>query len=168
MRFVSSVDRVVIISNMNDDLTINTIIETIERAYPPVDPGCGFFHDVDNYFCCSGSMVAASSELINEPLCMLELKGRVGESFSSMRDMATLMYAIWGELSYNAFEASSCIHYRQASVLRFVTVPSFQDYYISGRMVVSSVKQEQLVEQFEKGFGGITKLDDLPAGIEAL
>ncbi|MEZ4544770.1 MAG: hypothetical protein R3C24_12870 [Cyanobacteriota/Melainabacteria group bacterium] len=82
--------------------------------------------------------------------------------------MATLMYAIWGELSYNAFEASSCIHYRQASVLRFVTVPSFQDYYISERMVVSSVKQERLIDNLRKSFGGITKLDGLPAGIEAL
>lgn len=153
---------------MNDKLTINTIIKSIEDAYPPVDPGNKFFKEVDHFFCGNESFKRASSELVDEPLCMLELKAQVRETFTSFKDIASLMYEIWRELAYDHFEASSCTHYRQASVLKFVTVPSFQDYYISGHMIVNAVKQEHIAAQYEKDLAGAKELSNLPAGIESI
>jgi hypothetical protein len=59
------------------------------------------------------------------------------------------------QLVYNHFSACSVDWYREATVLRFVTVPARWDYCVTGTVLATGPRYPELLAQFEREFSTI-------------
>ena len=92
---------------------------------------------------------------------MIEIEAVLAEGVDSLQAVANQLKGLWDVLAYNCFEASSIEWYREATILRFVTVNKSEGYYLTGKVRVSGGPYPKLAESFQQHFG---ELGDEPKG----
>ncbi len=99
--------------------------------------GQGWLEDARHYFCEHEAWHKASAFERTDEHCVLELKSTVSPALSSLGELRSIQQKIWLEMAFSYFEASSVIFYKEASVLRFVTLANKTSTCLTGRMIVA-------------------------------
>lgn len=134
---------------------IESVIQNVIASHSPSSGEnlLGFEYDADHYFGLNEIFANAKVVSHDNPLCMLELRGQILEQISTIQHLHTKLDEIWQKLAYSHFQATSLKFFREATVLRFVTLISNDGFYVTGKMIAGGGHYPQLVEQYEKDFG---------------
>ena len=126
------------------------IEQTIRRVMSTIPAKCdeGWWYDAEHFFCEHKSWKKAAAFIRTDPSCLLELKGIACEDIESLRDLRTIQQSIWQELAWSHYQASSVTFYRQASVLRFITVVRDESSCLTGRMIIGGNHYYELVRRW--------------------
>ena len=123
----------------------------------------GFVYDAEHYLSENEVLVDVSVRRTAEPRCLLVIDARVTDKATTLQDVASTLREAWVSLAYAEFEASSCAWYREATLLRFVTVMSGPRLFVTGRVIASGGPYDRLVERFVREFGELHgPLDSVP------
>lgn len=109
----------------------------------------GWLLDAEHFFCENKSWLASSADFADEPRYLLELKALLAPSVGSFKQLRNIMREVWGELCWSNFEASAINEYREASVLKFITVARGGSSSMTGRMLISGAHYFELVRRNE-------------------
>ena len=136
---------------------IENLIVRIAREFPASsgDNLDGFVMDADCYFSQQDAFASAQVERGVGPLSVVNISIILAESVQSLQQVARALEAAWTETRYKHFAASGITWYREATVLRFVTVVSDESYFISGTATASGPRYADLVQAFERDFGSM-------------
>ena len=135
---------------------VDEVIDRLAGLYRPSDLSCsGFLAYADHRFRSCSELIQSNVIITNNPNCLVEFKGLITDTSKSLGDIYNLVQNLWDLISYQTFKASSCLHYQQACVLRFVTLEdpypeltlATDGSYISGRIVVSSTIHSKLTSE---------------------
>jgi uncharacterized protein with HEPN domain len=127
---------------------IEDVIKHLMATVPAVCED-GWLDDAGHYFCHAEGLSKAAAFKREQPDCLLELKGIVSPSVSTLIDLRTLQQRVWQNLAFSTFEASSVTFYREASVLRFITAHN-KSSCLTGRMVIGGNHYYELVRRSEQ------------------
>lgn len=127
------------------------IEQTIDYILSKSTSGCadGWLADAEHYFCEHVAWTAASANRTNDPRCLLELKAIASSSVESLQNLRAIEEGIWKELAWSHYQASGHTAYREASVLRFVTVVRDDSSCTTGRMIIGGDHYSELVRRAE-------------------
>lgn len=127
------------------------IEQTVDYILSKNNPECadGWLADAEHYFCDHVAWSAASAERTNDPRCLLELKAIVSTSVESLQKLRAIADEIWKELAWSHYQASGHTAYREASVLRFITVVRDDSSCTTGRMIIGGDHYGELVRRAE-------------------
>lgn len=130
-------------------------------AQVPVYCGSGWLDDANYYFCENPSLIQASARETVDPTAMLLLKASADEHFKTLLEIRSLQYSIWNKMNFSYFSATSHDFYKEAAVLRFITMANRRSC-LTGRMIIGGpnydallTKQEQLGKRPVKASLGI-------------
>lgn len=144
---------------------IESVIQQITKELPP-----GEGDDLSG-FCCDAAESLRKARWVEEhsvrtnsdPSCLVDVEAVLGEQAESLQAVAACLKGLWAALAYRGFEASSIEWYRNATVLRFVTVNLRGGYFVTGRVHVSGGPYSRLAGAFERRFGA---LGEAPSRVE--
>jgi hypothetical protein len=140
---------------------IESIIQRVMDSTRPSSGSdlLGFEMDSVAYFGGNKAFLNAKVSRTGDPSCLLEMHGEIRKHIKSLQQIRSVLNKIWFDLEYRHFQATSCVWYKEATVLRFVTVISDNAFYVTGKMIVGGGHYSQLVEKYEREYG--RKLDYL-------
>lgn len=136
---------------------IERVISDIVRSIPPSsgDNLTGFVIDADHFF---GQCEALESVAVNRspnPLSLLEIRANAAMSVDTVQDLSRSLIDAWESIAYGHFQASAVHFYKEATVLRFITVISGDAFYVSGIVHVAGPNYPNLAQRFERDFGAM-------------
>src|SRR5206468_354655 len=129
------------------ELVIDFIAERLTPAYG--DNLVGFRIDLEHYVAACDSLHDVRIEPSGTPKAQIVVRAEFEENVLSLQDINGALGPVWRQVAYQHFEASACRWYREATVFRFATVPSNDDYFVAGSVIITGPRYPQLVEQFE-------------------
>jgi hypothetical protein len=89
----------------------------------------------------------------DDPSCLLRINLVAFATTPTLQKISAALRQAWAKLVYFGFEASMIEQYRDATVMRFVTATENGGLCVTGEVIASSPAHEQLVLQYEEGFG---------------
>lgn len=133
---------------------IETVIDQVAGQLPPIagDNLLGFRYDVEEALRHGDWCHGHSLTVVEEPRCLLRIELEVAEGVASLQELTSGLVGLWTYVAYKDFEASSIRWYREAAVLRFVTINPLGPYFVAGRVRVAGAHYEPLAEAFERRF----------------
>jgi hypothetical protein len=112
-----------------------------------------------------GAVLAETSVVRTEdPRCMLVGRAAVQPAVTSIYDVFEALWGVWAGARYHDFEAASLMAYSDAVVLRFVTTGS-EPLCVSGRVVVSGEKAEELLAEYARDHGPLSQAPAAGPGV---
>ena len=140
------------------------IEHTIERIAATLPAACpdGWLYDAKHYFCEHKAWTKATVFRREEHCCMLELKALVSEEVESLHELRRVLLEIWQNLAWQYFEASAFVSYKEAAVLRFITVNRNEKSYLAGRMIVGGNHYYELTRRWAGKFQHSEVIQDAP------
>jgi hypothetical protein len=134
---------------------IEKITSEIVTTLPPIsgaDLG-GFTEDLRYALWKNRSVLASAQvERTPDPSRLLSVAVTVSDAAASLQDVKQSLLDVWRYCAYTYFQASSCDWYKEATVLRFVSVIARKDHFVSGQIIAGDGPYAQLVEEFEQQF----------------
>ncbi len=147
---------------------LEALIDDIAARLPPIDGGdlVGFRMDADHYIPMQPGIVNVSVAEQDLKTCLLRFEVTLSPSTQSLQDATDALTSSWRELAYNDFEASSVGWYSDCALLRFVTVPGDDQYFVSGSFVVRGAPISDLVRAFDRDFANLHgRLQPIPEAL---
>jgi hypothetical protein len=137
------------------DKMIERIIQCVMESTSPSsgDNLMGFEIDANHYFGSNEALVNATVSRTGDLSCILVMRGEIASHISSIQQIGGALNEIWRNLAYVHCECSSCEWYKEAMVLRLVTVISGDAFYVTGKMIVGGEHYSRLAERYENDFG---------------
>jgi hypothetical protein len=136
---------------------IETLIKQIVEKVPPSANGNleGFITDLDHAFWKAKKVIAPPNKFLrtNQPRQLLVVRASIAESVKALPIVFQTIKAVWASVTYRYFEASSLDYYQEALVLRFVTVMSDEELFVSGAIIIEGQKYQKLIIEHESKFG---------------
>jgi hypothetical protein len=130
---------------------ISSVIENMRSSSNDVSEG--FFVDVDHFLEQCQALQSVQFEPSSDPRSLVVAIAEVDSSVESIQDLTYALKEVWGAIAYLHFEATSIQWFKEATVLRFVTVISDENYYVTGTIRVAGPHYPLLVQRFERDFG---------------
>lgn len=115
----------------------------------------GFSIDADHYVAESGVLVDVDVRTTRDAECLVDVRATVADHVQSLQEVSSALREAWTPLAYSDLQATSCIWYREATVLRFVTAMHDPGLFVTGRIIARGGPQPRLVERFLKDFGAL-------------
>ena len=140
---------------------IENLIDQVVSALPPSSGAdlSGFTLDLDHALWKKrGTFTSAQIKRSPDPACLVEVTAVVSDSAKSLQEVKKSLLDIWRSTAYTFFQASSCIWYQEATVLRFVCISSSEKFFVSGAITASGGPYERLAKEFEQKFGPLPSL----------
>jgi len=136
---------------------IERVISDIVRNIPPSsgDNLTGFVIDADHFFAQCETLESVAVNRSPNPLSLLEIRADAVASVNTVQDLSHSLVGAWESIAYGHFQASAVHFYKEATVLRFVTVISGDAFYVSGTVHVAGPHYPNLVHRFERDFGAM-------------
>jgi hypothetical protein len=136
---------------------IERVIDEVIRRLPPSDGDnlLGFQIDADHFLGECDALASVEVERSSDIRSLLNASAILADHVSSLHDISQALFAVWQSLYYPHFHASAIHWYREATILRFLTVISDDGYFVTGTVTVSGEQYPRLVEKFEREFGGL-------------
>jgi hypothetical protein len=99
-----------------------------------------------------GQVLLESHDLTvsDSPLSMINVTATLATDVERLAAVAQMLRAIWDAVAYRHFEASSVQQFRDASILRFITVISDDAFFVSGTVRVKGDSYPRLVANYER------------------
>ena len=143
---------------------IERTIKLVVEGVPPSSGNdlVGFSIDVDHFFSADELFDDVQVKQTDQPSELLRVRVKLVSRAIRMHEISASLCAIWSRLGYPHFEASSVTRYREAVVMRFVTVMSGERLAVTGTAIVSGPTYADAVREFEHGF---SKLPPYPGGL---
>ena len=95
---------------------------------------------------------------------LVEVSGDVASSVNSLQELGSGLGKVWrfagGDAvpsRYGGFQASTIHSYKEATIMRFVTVWSYRPQFITGTVRVAGANYSRLVEDYERLPGPATE-----------
>ena len=134
---------------------MHIIEDTIRRVASSVPPSMGdnllgFRIDMD--LALEGQVLLESHDLTvsDSPLSMINVTATLATDVERLAAVAQMLRAIWDAVAYRHFEASSVQQFRDATILRFITVISDDAFFVSGTVRVKGDSYPRLVANYER------------------
>ena len=89
----------------------------------------------------------------DDPHRLIIINATIAENVNALSEVLLALKNIWASVTYNYFEASSCEYYQEALILRFVTIMSDKQLFVSGAMMVQGKKYQELISRHEGKIG---------------
>jgi len=150
---------------------IESLINQIAGTIPPSKNANihGFAQDLDYALWQSKDVIASAQKSITNDLRQLIIvNGVIAENVNALPEVFQALKNIWASIAYNYFEASSCECYKEALILRFVTIMSDKQLFVSGAIVLKGEMYQKLISEHQQKVGqsyellpSITSLDGL-------
>lgn len=142
---------------------IEAVIQQVLASVPPSsgDNLLGFKIDANYYFEAHKAFTKTRVSQTQNPACLLDMRGEVAPHVSSLQEISTALIEVWQSLAYNDFQATACHWYQEATVLRFVTVISDNQFCVTGRMAIAGPHYPKLAQQFDQNFGLLLHLPSM-------
>jgi DNA-binding winged helix-turn-helix (wHTH) protein len=86
----------------------------------------------------------------DSPLSMINVIATLATDVERLAAVAQMLRAIWDAVAYRHFEASSVQQFRDATILRFITVISDDAFFVSGTVRVKGDSYPRLVANYER------------------
>ena len=136
---------------------IEDIVRRIAESLPAVsgDNLTGFIIDAEHYFGSCPPFASVGVEGGSDPLSIVTVRARIREDVASIQDISQALSSALPKVAYNHFSACSIEWYKEATVLRFVTVPGRSTYYVSGTVLATGPSYPRLLAAFERDFSEI-------------
>lgn len=130
---------------------ISSVIENMRSSSNDVSEG--FFLDVDHFLEECQALQSVQVESSSDPRSLVVATAEVDPSVDSIQDLTFALKEVWAAIAYLHFEATSIQWFKEATVLRFVTVISDDNYYVTGTIRVAGPHYPLLAQRFERDFG---------------
>jgi hypothetical protein len=116
----------------------------------------GFLYDAEHALAEVHSAAFSSVEIFSsqEPTALVKARLVVSPIVATLQEVSQALSSAFQFVAYNHFQASALKWYREATVLRFVTVMS-ADIYVTGWLTVAGAHYPRLIEAFERDFGAL-------------
>jgi hypothetical protein len=127
----------------------------------------GFLHDADYALSELESGVFSSADVLSseDPRSLVNARIIVSPSVASLQDVSQALLRAFGFMAYPHFQASNVQWYREATVLRFITIISGDAFYVTGTLTATGPEYPKLVKSFDRDFGALHGLvPPLPNG----
>lgn len=99
-----------------------------------------------------GFFTSAQVKLGPDPSRLIEATALITDEAKSLQDVKQALLDIWRATAYSFFQASSCIWYQEATVLRFVSIISPEEFFVSGVITAQAGPYARLAKEFEQKF----------------
>ena len=139
------------------DWMIEDLIRRVVEAVPPAsgDDLTGFIIDAEHYFGSCRAFSSVDVEKASDRLSIVRVRARINDDVASVQDISQALVNTLPLVAYNHFSARSVEWYREATVLRFVTVPSRGTYCVTGTVLATGPNYSDLLARFERDFSTI-------------
>jgi hypothetical protein len=136
-------------------VSIDAVIEHLLAIAAPSsgENMLGFVIDLDHALFERPDLTEPHIRATDDPRCLVVAETAVGDSVQSLQEIAAALRDVWDGIAYKDFEASSCVWYEEATVLRFATCLERGHLFVTGRIVVSGGPYPMLVESYNRDFG---------------
>lgn len=94
--------------------------------------------------------------------CLLVLKGETPKPASSLQEIEDLAVKLWDDLAYKHFQASECKPYKESIGFRFITIPSNEEYFVSGILLIKCPNYAFLADEYSQKYSILNSLSSLP------
>jgi hypothetical protein len=133
---------------------IDDIIRHIAGTVPAVsgDNLTGFVIDAEHYFGLCTPFRKVEVERVRDPLSIVTIHAQIRDDVASVQNISQALSSALPKVAYNYFSACSVDWYKEATVLRFVTVSGQGAYYVSGTVFASGPSYPRLLAAFERDF----------------
>ena len=124
----------------------------------------GFAMDMDHALYMAKELAEFRIRRTDGPRCLLIVEATVADEAERLPDVSRALGRIWTDTAYAGFQASACVRYREATVLRFATHLASANLFVTGRIVAAGGPYTALVDRFERTFRKLSgPLPPLPA-----
>jgi hypothetical protein len=134
---------------------IERVIADIAGRLPPSsgDNLTGFVIDADHFLGECDAFESVEVDRSTNPRSLLEIRAEVAVSVNTVQEISHALLDAWQSIAYTHFQASAVHFYKEATVLRFVTVISNDAFYVSGAVRVAGAHYPALVQRYDRDFG---------------
>ena len=135
---------------------IETLIKQIAEKIPPSSGGNldGFFTDLDYALCNAKDIISAHKiSITKDPYNLILVKAIGADDVTNLPDITRSLKNLWASVTYRYFEASSYAWYKEGIVLRFITVVTDEQFFVSGAIIVQGKKCQKLVSEHQQKIG---------------
>lgn len=134
---------------------IERVIADIAGRLPPSsgDNLTGFVIDADHFLGECEALESIHVDRATNPSSLLEIRAVVSASVTTVQEVSHALLDAWQSIAYTHFQASAVHFYKEATVLRFVTVISGDAFYVSGTIRVAGPHYSALVQRYDRDFG---------------
>jgi len=136
---------------------IEEIIRRVVESVPPAvgDNLTGFIIDAEHYFGSCAPFSSVEVEASTDPLSVVMVRARIRDDVASVQEISQALADTLPLVAYNYFCACSVEWYREATVIRFVTVPSRETYCVTGTAIATGAIYAEFLARFERDFSTI-------------
>jgi hypothetical protein len=129
---------------------IEFLIKQIAEKIPP-SPGAnlsGFTQDLDYALWKSKDIITSYKiSTTKHPHRLITIEAEIADSVKDLQKVFEIVETIWASVIYRYFEASSYQYYKEAAVLRFVTIASSEQFFVSGAIFLQGEKYHKLISE---------------------
>jgi hypothetical protein len=148
---------------------IERVIDQIASSHRPStgDDLSGFVHDLDWALEDGEEFESFEVHETSDPRELIRVQAVFKPGAVNIQALGQALDRVWSSVGYQFFRASSLTRYRDATVLRFVTVIGAESFFVAGSLRVTASDYATLVSQFEKDFeslGALISTEPSPNG----
>ena len=143
---------------------IESLIKQIAEKIPPSSGAniSGFTQDLDYALWKSKDILTLYKvSTTKHPHRLINVEAEIAEKVQKLQVVFDTVETIWTSVMYRYFAASSFQYYKEAAVLRFVTVISDERFFVSGAIILQGEKYQNLVSEHQQKMG--KTYDSLPS-----
>ena len=131
---------------------IESTIQHISSNFPQSsgDNLLGFRIDTDAALNREKLLHSYELQLRDDPLSMINVTANLAKIVENLADVSRILRDVWSDLAYDHFEASAILRYRDATILRFITVISDESFFVSGTIRVIGDQYPKLAANYEQ------------------
>ncbi len=132
---------------------IESLIRQIAEKIPPSSGAnlLGFTQDLDYALWKSKGIISPYNIFRTEvPHQLVIVKAQITYRVKNLQVVFETLEAVWTLTAHRYFEASSYECYKEAAVLRFVTVISDKLFFVSGAMILEGQKYRTLISEHQQ------------------
>ena len=113
----------------------------------------GFIIDTDHFLEESGKFKSVKVSRTKDRLCLVNAHVELSYEIRTIQYLSQLLYDAWNNIRYDHFAASACHWCKEATIFRFVTIISKNDFFVTGKITANGEPYSKLVENFDRDFG---------------
>ena len=149
---------------------IENLISRIASSEPPYkgDSLSGFMDELEFALFDTDALTQTKVRRTENLLCMLAVSAIVTDQADSLPAIEDTLHSVWLHACPPFFQATGCTRYKEAIVLRFVTLASGGFPFVSGAIVAGGTHLAGLLAEFERTFDYGLSLPPIPPWIAKL
>jgi hypothetical protein len=111
----------------------------------------GFTQDLDYALWKSkDNIISYKISTTKHPQRLITVEAEIADNVKDLQKVFETVEIIWTSVIYRYFEASSYQYYKEAAVLRFVTIVKSEQFFVSGAIVLQGEKYHKLISEHQQ------------------